>query len=190
VITSLLEISVSKNKTRRPPSDGDTLDRTSFAATRSVCLEGALARPCTILVCGRHGISRCPPARHPGSKGGKRHGPPQRRYLLVYTLPPSCFTLSASDSSGRICWMPPVLLLGLLVMWLLTQGHRGRVSPGAAAISLFIQALLLASILLHTIILIFASTHHAVLALIIIITLRAITPVLMQGKAAAQWQGS
>jgi hypothetical protein len=87
--------------------------------------------------------------------------------------------------------MPPVLLLGLLVMWLLTQGHRGRVSPGAAAIRRFIQALLLASILLHTsIILIFASTHHAVLALIIIITLRAITPVLLQGKAAAQWQGS
>jgi hypothetical protein len=50
VITSLLEISVSKNKTRRPPSAGGTLDRTSFAATRSVCLEGALARPCTILV--------------------------------------------------------------------------------------------------------------------------------------------
>ena len=50
VITSLLEIAVSKNKTRRPPSAGGTLDRTSFAATRSVCLEGALARPRTILV--------------------------------------------------------------------------------------------------------------------------------------------
>jgi hypothetical protein len=50
VITSLLKISVSKNKTRRPPPAGGTLDRTSFAATRSVCLEGALARPCTILV--------------------------------------------------------------------------------------------------------------------------------------------
>jgi hypothetical protein len=50
VITSLLGIFVSKNKTRRPPSAGGTLDRTSFAATRSVCLEGALARPCTILV--------------------------------------------------------------------------------------------------------------------------------------------
>jgi hypothetical protein len=76
-------------------------------------------------------------------------------------------------------------------MWVLTPWHRGRASPGAAVIRLFIQALPLASILLYTsIILIFASTHHAVLALIIIITLRAIPPVLLQGKAAAQWQGS
>jgi hypothetical protein len=76
------------------------------------------------------------------------------------------------------------------------------VSSGAAITRLFIQALVLASILLHTeddillltsIILILASTHHAVLALIIIIViiiLRAIAPVLLQGKAAAQWQGS
>jgi len=47
---SLLEIPVSVNKTRWPLSAGVTLDRTSFAATRSVCLEVALARPCTISV--------------------------------------------------------------------------------------------------------------------------------------------
>ena len=47
---SLLEIPVSVNKTRWPLSSGVTLDRTSFAATRSVCLEVALARPCTISV--------------------------------------------------------------------------------------------------------------------------------------------
>jgi hypothetical protein len=53
VITSLLEIAGSENKTRWPPPAGATLDRTSFAATRRVCLEGALARPCTFSVGAR-----------------------------------------------------------------------------------------------------------------------------------------
>ena len=65
VITSLLEIAFQENETRRPPSVGVPSTYPTFshllivnktylslsllcAATRIVCLEGALARPCTI----------------------------------------------------------------------------------------------------------------------------------------------
>ena len=57
-----------------PPSAGGTLDRTSFAATRSVCLEGALARPCTISVVTGPAPKFC-------CHASRQHGPGQGRRL-------------------------------------------------------------------------------------------------------------
>jgi hypothetical protein len=63
------------------------LDQTSFAATRRVCLEGALARPCTFSICATRddsGLSRgvwgLPPAAGRKSIMGFR-GPPGQQEI-------------------------------------------------------------------------------------------------------------